>query len=63
MDEDVLMHSVEIIQLGVPGSKTNMEVVCKMNGLKEIAIQLKIYMELHLKGSTAKEIEEEKIEL
>ena len=57
------MHSVEIIQLGVPGSKTNMEVVCKMNGLKEIAIQLKIYMELHLKGSSAKEIEEEKIEL
>jgi len=44
VDEDVLMHAVEIIQLGVPGSQTNMDVVTKMNGLKEIAIQLKIYM-------------------
>jgi hypothetical protein len=40
-----------------------MEIVTSKDGLKQIAIQLKIYMELHLKASSSKDIKDEDVEL
>ena len=46
------MHAAEIVQLAVPGSSKNMDLILKKDGIKEIALQLKIFMTEHLKAIT-----------
>ena len=43
------MHAAEIVQLAVPGSTKNMDLIMKKDGIKDIALQLKITLTEHIK--------------